>query len=29
MGAEDTWDKLQKIAELVILKALVFSSNRL
>ena len=29
MGAEDTWDKLQKIAKLVILRALVFSSNRL
>ena len=29
MGAEDTWDKLQKIAKLVILRALVFGANRL
>ena len=29
MGAEDTWDKWQKIAKLVTLRALIFSSNRL
>ena len=30
MGAEDTWDKLQKKnAKLIILRALVFGSNRL
>jgi len=29
MGAEDTWGKLQKIAKLVVLRALVFGSNRL
>ena len=29
MGAEDTWGKLQKIAKLVILRPLVFGSNRL
>jgi len=29
MGAEDTWGKLQKIAKLAILRALVFGSNRL
>jgi len=29
MGAEDTWGKLKKIAKLVILRALVFGSNRL
>ena len=29
MSSEDTWDKLQKIAKLVILRDLVFASNRL
>jgi len=29
MGAEDIWGKLQKIAKLEILRALVFGSNRL
>jgi len=29
MGAEDTRGKLQNIAKLVILRALVFGSNRL
>jgi len=29
MVAEDTWGKLQRIAELEILRALVFGSNRL
>ena len=29
MVAEDTWEKLQKIKKLAILKALVFGSNRL
>ena len=28
MGAEDTWGKLQITAKLVILRALVFGSNR-